>query len=184
MDDVAKIIRNILRDIQVELGDEFDKNFEREAFFAEAWERRRSPIRPGRKTLTDTGALRKSIRSRLTDTSITFESDLPYAAIHNEGGEIEVTERMKRYFWYKYKETVGSFGRKKNGERRRDKRTDRLSTEAGFWKAMALKKAGSTIRIPRRMFIGMSAAVEQEVRTIIEENLTEYFEHEFPLGRD
>lgn len=34
--DVQKIIRNILSDIRVELSDEFDKNFERQAFFSEA----------------------------------------------------------------------------------------------------------------------------------------------------
>ena len=42
---VQKIIKNILHDIQVELTDEFDQNFERQAFFSEAWQRRKSPIR-------------------------------------------------------------------------------------------------------------------------------------------
>ena len=32
------IFRSILRDIQVELGDEFDQNFERQAFFSHAWQ--------------------------------------------------------------------------------------------------------------------------------------------------
>ena len=45
--DVQKIIRNILNDIRVEMGDEFDRNFERQAFFSEAWQRRKSPTRPG-----------------------------------------------------------------------------------------------------------------------------------------
>lgn len=31
--DVQKIIRNILSDIRVEMSDEFDRNFERQAFF-------------------------------------------------------------------------------------------------------------------------------------------------------
>ena len=54
----------ILKDIQVEMSDEFDKNFERQAFFSEKWQRRKSPIRnEGRAILTDTGALRKSIGS-------------------------------------------------------------------------------------------------------------------------
>ncbi len=38
-----QIIKNILRDIQVEMTDEFDRNFERQAFFSEAWQRRKSP---------------------------------------------------------------------------------------------------------------------------------------------
>ena len=40
--------------------------------------------------------------SRTTENSITFFTSLPYAAIHNDGGEIVVTKRMKRFFWHKY----------------------------------------------------------------------------------
>lgn len=179
--DIQKIIRNILNDVRVELSDEFDRNFERQAFFNEAWQRRSSPTRPGGSILIDTGKLRQSISSRTTDNSITFCSTLPYAAIHNEGGEIKVTARMKRFFWHKYNEATGSFGRKKNGERRNDKRTVQLSTEAEFWKHMALMKEGKSIKIPRRRFLGASPEVEQAVKDIIEENLTEYFEHEYKL---
>ncbi len=141
------ILRRILKDIQVEMSDEFDQNFEREAFFSEAWQRRRSPMRPDGHILVDTGQLRRSIQSRTTENSITFYTDLPYAAIHNEGGS-----------------------------RRNDKRTVQLSDEAEFWKFMALKKAGTTIKIPRRRFLGNSPEVEQAVRTIIEENLSGYIE--------
>lgn len=133
--DIQKIIRNILNDVRVELSDEFDRNFERQAFFNEAWQRRSSPTRPGGSILIDTGKLRQSISSRTTDSSITFCSTLPYAAIHNDGGEVKVTARMKRFFWHKYHEATGSFGRKKNGERRNDKRTVQLSTEAGVLEA-------------------------------------------------
>ncbi len=171
---MARIIKNILRDIQVEMADEFDKNFEREAFFSEAWERRKSPTRPGGHILVDSSTLRRSVRSEVKESSIVFFSDLPYAAIHNDGGEIVVTNRMKRYFWYKYYSTTGSFGRKKNGERRNDRRTNQLATEAEFWKFMALKKEGSTIRIPQRRFLGNSPAVEAAVREIIEDNIGEY----------
>ncbi len=148
-ENIQKIIKNILRDIQVEMTDEFDQNFERQAFFSEAWQRRKSPTRPGGHILVDTGQLRRSIKSRTTDNSVIFYTDLPYAAIHNDGGEIVVTQRMKRFFWHKYYEATGSFGRKKDGSRRNDKRTNQLSTEAEFWKFMALKKAGTTIKIPR-----------------------------------
>ena len=85
-EDVKKVVARILKDIQVEMSDEFDKNFERQAFFSEKWQRRKSPIRDeGRAILTDTGALRKSIGSRTTENSITFFTSLPYAAIHNDG---------------------------------------------------------------------------------------------------
>lgn len=181
--EISRIIGRILNDIRVEMSDGFDRNFERQAFFGEAWQRRKSPTRPGGHILVDTGRLRRSIRSRTTENSITFFTDEPYAAVHNDGGEIVVTEKMKRYFWHKYHEAAGSFGRKKDGSRRNDKRTVQLSTEAEFWKFMALKKAGTAIRIPRRRFLGTSPEVEKTVREIIEENITEYINVEFEIRK-
>ena len=123
---IKKIIKNILNDIRVELSDEFDQNFERQAFFSEAWQRRRSPTRPGGHILVDTGQLRRSIKSRTTDNSITFYTDLPYAAIHNDGGEIIVTQRMKRFFRAKAYEAAGTFGRKKTNGTTPKKQTPML----------------------------------------------------------
>ena len=180
--ETRRILGRILNDIRVEMTDEFDQNFERQSFFGEAWQRRKSPTRPGGHILVDTGRLRRSIQSRTTENSITFFTEEPHAAIHNEGGEIVVTTKMKRYFWHKYYEATGSFGRKKDGSRRNDKRTVQLSEEAEFWKFMALKKVGTTIKIPRRRFLGTSPEVEKAVREIIEENITEYINFEFEIN--
>ena len=191
--ETQRLIRRILSDIRVELADEFDRNFERQAFFSEAWERRHSPSRRENRTLlVDTGALRRSIKSRTTADSITFYTELPYAAIHNDGGEIVVTQRMKRYFRAKFYEAQGGFTRKKTGGSRKTLSDGgfyawtakmSLTPEAEFWRFMALKKAGSTIRIPRRRFLGAGPEVEAIVRGIIEENLNEYFNHQFNLQR-
>lgn len=180
--EIQHILGRILNDIRVELTDEFDQNFERQSFFGEAWQRRRSPTRPGGHILVDTGQLRRSIQSRTTENSITFFTTEPYAAIHNEGGEIVVTQKMKKFFWHKYYETSGAFGRKKDGSKRADKRTGQLTEEAEFWKFMALKKAGTTIKIPRRRFLGASPEVEKKVREIIEENITEYINFELEIN--
>ena len=127
--------------------------------------------------LVASGDLRKSVQSRSDATSITFFSSSPYAAIHNEGGEIKVTEKMKRYFWHKYYEASGSLGRKKNGSLRNNKKNQQLSSNAEFWRAMALMKVGKTIRMPKRQFFGMAPEVEREVTKIIEDELEEYFNH-------
>lgn len=177
---LSNVIGRILRDIAVELGDEFDKNFEREGFFSERWQRRKSPVGKGG-VLTASGQLRRGIKSRATGDSITFYSDLPYAAIHNEGGEIKVTRKMKAFFWHKYYEATDSFGRRKDGTPRKDKRTLQLSTEAEFWKALALMKSGASIKIPKRQFLGASPEVEQAVREIIEEELSKYFDNDFKI---
>lgn len=180
--DVQIIISRILKDLRVELTDEFDLNFERQAFFSETWARRKSSTRPGGHILLDTGQLRRSIQSRTTENSITFFTTLPYAEIHNDGGEIVVTAKMKRFFWAKYYEATGAFGRKKDGSTRKDKKTAQLTTEAEFWKFLALMKVGRSIRIPRRRFFGTSPEVEQTVREIIEENITEYFNVDFEIN--
>ncbi len=174
---IDTVVRRILSDIRVELSDEFDRNFERQGFFTQAWAKRKSPLRPGGPTLIDSGQLRRSIQSRSDSTSITFYSSLPYASIHNDGGEIKVTARMKRYFWHKYYEASGKFGHRKDGSLRKTKRNAQLGTEAEFWKSMALMKVGKTIKIPRRQFLGMAPEVETEVTKIIEDNLSEYFEN-------
>lgn len=181
--EVGKILRMILNDIRVEMTAEFDENFERESFFSEAWARRKGPINSDYKLLAGRNErLRKSIMSRTTDNSIIFYTTEPDARYHNEGCEIVVTKKMKRYFWHKYYEATGAFGRKKDGSRRNDKRTLQLSEEAEFWKFMALKKAGTTIRIPRRRFLGTSPEVEDAVRKIIEDNITEYINIEFTIN--
>ena len=181
--EVGKILRMILNDIRVEMTAEFEENFERESFFSEAWARRKGPITSDYKLLAGRNErLRKSIMSRTTDNSIIFYTTEPDARYHNEGCEIVVTKKMKRYFWHKYYEATGAFGRKKDGSRRNDKRTLQLSEEAEFWKFMALKKAGTTIRIPRRRFLGTSPEVEDAVRKIIEDNITEYINIEFTIN--
>lgn len=173
------VINRILSDIKVELGEEFDRNFVRQGFFAQGWQRRAGAHRADKTLLIDTGTLRRSIRSHISGNNIVFSSDLPYAAIHNEGGQIRVTKRMKAYFWYRYRAVQPAFGRKKNGALRADQRNQRLSTDAQFFKAMALMKEGSTIKIPRRQFIGFAPEVERAVTEIIEENLNYYFDNEF-----
>lgn len=183
--ELRTVIGRILKDIRIGIGDEFDQNFERQAFFTKAWARR-SPLRPGGYVLVDTGALRKSISSRSDESSITFYSDLPYAAIHNEGGEIKVTARMKRYFRAKFYESMG-MTKKQEGKHRTLSDGGfyawtskmNLNPNAEFWRAMALMKEGKVIKIPKRQFLGMSPEVEQDVRRIIEDNLTSYFENDF-----
>lgn len=170
------IIRKILRDIRVDLASEFDRNFEREAFFATAWQRRRSPMRQGGHILVNSGNLRRSIKATSDANSVTFSSSRPYAAIHNDGGEIKVTAKMKRFFWHKYYETVGAFSRRKDGSLSRSKKQVRLTTEAEFWQHMALMKVGATIKIPQRRFLGTSPELEAQVREIITRNVNEYLE--------
>ena len=85
--DPKTLKKNILQDLRVELTDEFDRNFERKAFFGNRWKPRRSE---GRGTLLlVTSTLRRSIRrSSVVGDGVRFTSQVPYATVHNEGGTI------------------------------------------------------------------------------------------------
>lgn len=151
----------ILNDIRVELLDEFDQNFERKAFFDKEWKESRRISTRG-SLLARTNTLRRSISGEvnLSAGSVRFVSNCAYGSIHNEGGEIVVTEKMKRYFWAKYMEVnkavAGAKGRK----------SEQLTGEAGFFKAMALKKVGSKVAIPERRFLGDHEQVRGIIRDI------------------
>ena len=45
--DGEQLKRNILSDMRVELTEEFDKNFERKAFFTDKWKKRANPNAKG-----------------------------------------------------------------------------------------------------------------------------------------
>lgn len=179
----------LLNDIRVELLDEFDRNFSRQGFFTEAWQRRVGPLRPGGATLVSSGSLRDSFRCELRDGELVFVYGSPYARYHNEGATVRVTEKMKMYFRHKYYELADvesggqpiSDGRSGVAGRRlpdggfyamMEKRGG--SAEAKFWGYMSLKKVGSLIKIPERRFLGTSAEVERIVRKVIEDGLEEF----------
>lgn len=84
--DAARLERQILEDMRVELTDEFDKNFQRKAFFTDKWKARKDKNARG-SLLVVSGAMRRSIRSDVKDHGVSFTSSLPYTTIHNEGGK-------------------------------------------------------------------------------------------------
>lgn len=146
-EEFSKEWKKMMKAIAIDLGDEFDKNFERKAFFDRRWKARLLNTRGS--LLLSTGRLRRSIGKRVAGDSIIFTSDAPYARIHNEGGEIAVTKKMKGWFWYMYSKT-----------------------KLPLYKHLACMKVGSKIVIPQRQFIGY----HREVDKIVEENAAAFME--------
>lgn len=179
MDTLTECLQNILNDIRVELGDEFDKNFQRGSFFgSQKWPK---SSRPGAKSpLIDSGNLRRSIRGTVRGNSVAFSSSLPYASIHNTGGTLTVTTKMKRYFWAKYIAATGKKTTTKSGKPSNSKKNRNLSAAAQFYKAMALKKVGSKIKIPQRQFLGHHASLEAPSKAIIKRNIDELMQKTLP----
>ena len=92
--------KDILSDMRVELTEEFDKNFERKAFFTNAWKKRKDPKANG-SLLVVTGQMRRSIKSEVQGDGVRFSSSVPYATVHNEGGSGFVTVRQHQRKHYK-----------------------------------------------------------------------------------
>lgn len=90
--DPKTLKKNIISDLRVELSDEFDRNFQRKAFFTDRWKKRRNPNARG-SLLVVTGTLRRSIQGSETPDGVRFTSNVTYATIHNEGGKGSVTVR-------------------------------------------------------------------------------------------
>ena len=150
----SNLIKNIMDDIRVELTDEFDKNFERKAFFDRPW----APLSPNYRPkdgsmLVRTGALRESIRPHVNGNTLTYTSSTPYATIHNEGGtihqEVVPTPKMRRWAWANY----------------------RKSKDEKFRRMALAKRIQRTITIPARPFIGKHPMVDAAVDQIVKENV-------------
>lgn len=156
------ILKQMMREIAVSLGDLFDKSFETKSFGGKAWPKR--ILENKGSLMIQSGALRRSINAKVSGFTITFTSNLPYAKIHNEGGKIKVTPKMKRYFWAMYSKYHKKVRKRKDGSVM--KASVKNNALAEFYKAMALKKIGSEIIMPKRQFIGWCAEVDSRIKKL------------------
>lgn len=141
--------------IGIEAVKHFKNNFQEEGFDGKKWASRKSK-RMGstnaQKVLSQSGELSESIDYRVEGNLVIIYSDKPYAKIHNQGGKIQVTEKMKRFFWAKNKEAK-----------------DAGNTDvADMFKAMALSKE---ITIEQRMYIGNSDVLITKITQKINKDL-------------
>jgi phage gpG-like protein len=97
-----------------------------------------------------TGKLRRSIRARVDGDKIVFTSDMPYAAIHNEGGTIQMKPRKQIIHFNK----KGKFSKKKKAHY-----------------AQKASRGAYTLTIPQRQFIGNAPEVKQAVERVVKENM-------------
>lgn len=106
----------------------------------------------------------KSINHITGNASATVVCNVPYAAIHNDGGTIHpsVTPAMRGHAWKEFFAAGGTSKAKR----------DQLPPEAAKWKALALtKKKNLNINIPRRQFMGDSPELRILIQQTIENGL-------------
>ncbi len=154
------LIRKILKDIKVQATEEFDRNFERKGFFQPNTWADTKRHNPKGSLMLRSGKLRRSIKSVIRGSSVVFTSDMPYAGIHNEGGEIQLPARKH----------VAHFD--KNGRFAREK-----SKRAKY--AQKFDIGSHKIKIPQRQFIGAHPVLFQQIEEIIYNNVGTFFNDYF-----
>lgn len=157
-----QIIELFIQDVAVELNDEFDRNFERKAFFDETWPAEKLKNSNG-SLMNRTGTLRASISNNILNDIISWQSSLPYSEIHNTGGKIKITQKMRNFFWAMYYKNIGNT---LYDIKTKSAVYDDAPKEAIFWKALALKKIGDEITIPKRQFIGNHPRVHEVIQDV------------------
>lgn len=83
-------------------------------------------------------------------------TDVPYSGIHNDGGVITVTRKMKKFWWAKYYEFAGMTTKTKGGKVSNSARNRAINAKAEFCRNMALMRIGAKITIPKRQYLGES----------------------------
>ena len=101
-------------------------------------------------------------------------NDLIYAAIHNNGGSITITPKMRKKFWAMYYRTLGtSKATADNGKGRHKGKTVthlNATAESEKWRRMALTKKTRFV-MPQRKFIGPSQTLTRELRRTVEDEI-------------
>lgn len=172
---MKKVVENIIKEVAVNLTEEFDRNFQRKAFFDQKWPETKHNYRRG-SLMMRTGKLRRSIIRNISGNEIRWRSSVPYASIHNEGGEIEVTEKMKKFFWAMYYKSAGAISKTSSGRVANIQRNQKLNEEAERWKYMALMKVGTKMKIEERRFIGWHPDVDRAIHEVVSQNMIDYNE--------
>ena len=125
----------------------------------EPWERRKLRRKGGKKRsqhlLVDTGRLKRSIRKIYADQNlIIIGTDVPYAEIHNNGGEIEKTVTVKQHI------------RKEHSRKRKGRKKELVKSHV-----VKTHKRTMKLKVPARPFIGESYALQQNLIKHISEKI-------------
>lgn len=141
----------------------FKRNFKLQGFqdgSLKKWPARAGKMRKGNNILIKSGRLRRGVKILRTSgsrTVIGVGAEIPYARIHNEGGKIKITAKMRRYFFAMYYSMA---------ERDDTGKVTSENDEAKFWKNMALTKK-THIDVPKRQFIGPSIGLEKGLDKLV-----------------
>lgn len=104
--DLAKKYREMRSKLPAEVSGiaviEFKGHFRAQGYYGSGgalvpWKKRAKEERPARALLIKSGRLRRGLRAAPTGDTARVINDVPYAAIHNEGGKINTTATVRAH---------------------------------------------------------------------------------------
>lgn len=100
--------------------------------------------------------------------SVKIENPVKYAPYHNEGADITVTPRMRKFAWRKFFE-ASKISKGDTASVRKQKESA-MSGEGRMWKGLALTRK-TRLHIPKRQFMGKPKELVDKVNKVIDDEL-------------
>jgi phage gpG-like protein len=145
----------------------FKASFRKQSGDGKSWKPRKwNPPGKQRAILMNTGKLRDNIKSTSTSSKAIISNRLPYAAIHNDGGTITITPKMRAFFWAMFF-SVMEGAKNKSGNASSLAKASQLKSKALPWLYLA-KHKGNTLTIPERPFIYHSKDLNAKIDRYID----------------
>ncbi|MGN7787407.1 phage virion morphogenesis protein [Niabella sp. 22666] len=150
---------------------------------SEKWQRRsrkkpwktkgRARNNEGRKILYQSGTLaRKNRVINTTENSVTIGNDTPYAAIHNNGGLVNVKQRVRRFTRMNPKRDM--FGVVRGKEGKKSSKIKYVKTASGI-SIVKEHTRHMKFRMPRRRFMGPSQVLTKQISRFIQAEINKCF---------
>jgi phage gpG-like protein len=137
----------------------------------------KTPNNAGRAILIQSGRLRRSIRIVSTTTnSVTIGSDVPYAAIHNNGGMLNAQQRVRAHVRLNKKRDVTGITSASNYKGKGAARTNiKFGKQATGISQVSAHDRHLNFRMPRRRFMGESKYLTMQISRMIGAEINRVF---------
>lgn len=150
---MLQAMQNSLTLMSNEAVNYFKGSFRRQGWNGKPWQKRKANAKrnKGRAILTDTARLKNSIeKKKLTGLTQYIGTDVPYARVHNDGGEITTHPRSELF----------TRNRSKKGKFKK-----------GVKAGQGFTYNGGTHKMPQRQFMGSTAGLTKQLQKILTQQM-------------
>jgi phage gpG-like protein len=157
MNELPQIIGNEIVNYSLEA-------FDKQGWNGVEWEKRKNDKDPSRAINIKTGRMKRGVRIiRTTATSVVVGDDVPYAAIHNNGGVIKRSAHSETFVRPRIQRGDN------RGKFRRMTRAERSASPAQGFEVKAYE-----INMPQRRFIGITPEEIKRVKRVANQHIIKF----------